>query len=388
MNTHADKTQKNESQSVANVVSQKKSGGKSTFQFVDNRPEAVAQRKLQELVNNNTDVPSTIKKETFLNSNESDIEPRQAVNTTCFIDNRPKSILQKKQISKQLTNVKSNQIIQRNKFSHTLPVADEALSATEGVDRVGLAGNMKRVAAVTGPSGERYVTARGNAGAPAESLTKEAENLKMLRDAGLQVPKVYKKNATPVENISGVISENVAEPFIIMEFVPGQFADVWKTPGSLGSAIMAYFASVQDVAKAQRAVLVKAGIQTILDFLKNYLVVDLQLIIESDTGRVVIIDPAAIYLTTNDEKMEEHEDSYIKTLAVLNTAKTQLDAIIAPPVVAAGPPTTKEGLEGLYESLAFDPATFRARIKNMLEEAHKEAGDAEVEEYVKISECI
>jgi len=388
MNTHADKTQKNESQSVANVVSQKKSGGKSTFQFVDNRPEAVAQRKLQELVNNNTDVPSTIKKETFLNSNESDIEPRQAVNTTCFTDNRPKSILQKKQISKQLTNVKSNQIIQRNKFSHTLPVADEALSATEGVDRVGLAGNMKRVAAVTGPSGERYVTARGNAGAPAERLTKEAENLKMLRDAGLQVPKVYKKNATPVENISGVISENVAEPFIIMEFVPGQFADVWKTPGSLGSAIMAYFASVQDVAKAQRAVLVKAGIQTILDFLKNYLVVDLQLIIESDTGRVVIIDPAAIYLTTNDEKMEEHEDSYIKTLAVLNTAKTQLDAIIAPPVVAAGPPTTKEGLEGLYESLAFDPATFRARIKNMLEEAHKEAGDAEVEEYVKISECI
>ena len=52
MNTHADKTQENKSQSVANAVSQKKSSGESTFQFVDNRPETVAQRKLQEVVSN------------------------------------------------------------------------------------------------------------------------------------------------------------------------------------------------------------------------------------------------------------------------------------------------------------------------------------------------
>jgi hypothetical protein len=36
---------------VANAVSQK-SSGESTFQFVDNRPEAIAQRKLQEMANN------------------------------------------------------------------------------------------------------------------------------------------------------------------------------------------------------------------------------------------------------------------------------------------------------------------------------------------------
>ncbi|MEP3386628.1 MAG: hypothetical protein ABJO02_00485 [Reichenbachiella sp.] len=48
MNTHADKTQKNKSQSVANAVSQKKSNAGSTFQYVDNRPEVIAQRKLQE----------------------------------------------------------------------------------------------------------------------------------------------------------------------------------------------------------------------------------------------------------------------------------------------------------------------------------------------------
>lgn len=54
MNTHADKTQENKNQSVANAVSQMKRGGESTFQFVDNRPEAAAQRKLQEMADNYT----------------------------------------------------------------------------------------------------------------------------------------------------------------------------------------------------------------------------------------------------------------------------------------------------------------------------------------------
>ena len=52
MHTHADKTQENKSQSVANEIPQMQSGGASTFQFVDNRPEAVAQRKLQGMANN------------------------------------------------------------------------------------------------------------------------------------------------------------------------------------------------------------------------------------------------------------------------------------------------------------------------------------------------
>ncbi len=52
MNTHADKTQENKSQSLANEISQKQSGGESTFQFVDNRPEAIVQRKLQAMADN------------------------------------------------------------------------------------------------------------------------------------------------------------------------------------------------------------------------------------------------------------------------------------------------------------------------------------------------
>ena len=56
MNTHADETQENKSQTVTAEASQMQSGGESTFQFVDNRPEAVAQRKLQEMANNSTQV--------------------------------------------------------------------------------------------------------------------------------------------------------------------------------------------------------------------------------------------------------------------------------------------------------------------------------------------
>ena len=46
------KPKENKSQSVANAVSQKQNRSVSTFQFVDNRPEAIAQRKLQEITNN------------------------------------------------------------------------------------------------------------------------------------------------------------------------------------------------------------------------------------------------------------------------------------------------------------------------------------------------
>lgn len=51
MNTHADQTQENKSQSVANGVSQMKSSD-GLFQFKDNRPETAIQRKLQSMANN------------------------------------------------------------------------------------------------------------------------------------------------------------------------------------------------------------------------------------------------------------------------------------------------------------------------------------------------
>jgi hypothetical protein len=56
MNSYADSKQKNKSQSLANESSQKKSNSESSFQFVDNRPEAVAQRKLQNMANNSMQI--------------------------------------------------------------------------------------------------------------------------------------------------------------------------------------------------------------------------------------------------------------------------------------------------------------------------------------------
>jgi len=51
MNIHTDKSQESKSLSVASDYSKKKSDG-STYQFIDNRPETAAQRKLQEMANN------------------------------------------------------------------------------------------------------------------------------------------------------------------------------------------------------------------------------------------------------------------------------------------------------------------------------------------------
>ena len=59
MNTHADKTQENKSKSVSSANSQKQNDVKSTFQFVDNRPDAITQRKLQKMANNSPQVKKT-----------------------------------------------------------------------------------------------------------------------------------------------------------------------------------------------------------------------------------------------------------------------------------------------------------------------------------------
>ena len=56
MSTQADKTQENRSQSVSNSEQLTRSGGESALQFVDNRPAAIAQRKLQEMANNSPQV--------------------------------------------------------------------------------------------------------------------------------------------------------------------------------------------------------------------------------------------------------------------------------------------------------------------------------------------
>lgn len=52
MNSQADKNQANKNQPAAYEVTQKQNGSKPDIQFTDNRPEALAQRKLQSVINN------------------------------------------------------------------------------------------------------------------------------------------------------------------------------------------------------------------------------------------------------------------------------------------------------------------------------------------------
>jgi len=68
MHTHADKTQENKNQLAAIIVPQKMSSGKSSFQFVDNRPEAIAQRKLQEMANKSPQIKQAAQLQTMANN--------------------------------------------------------------------------------------------------------------------------------------------------------------------------------------------------------------------------------------------------------------------------------------------------------------------------------
>lgn len=56
MNTHADKIQENKSQAVSNGLTQKEGSKDSAYQFADNRPEAIAQRKIQDMANSSSQV--------------------------------------------------------------------------------------------------------------------------------------------------------------------------------------------------------------------------------------------------------------------------------------------------------------------------------------------
>ncbi|MBW1294795.1 hypothetical protein [Aquimarina litoralis] len=56
MNTHTNKIQRNESRKMTGVASQKMSSNKSTFQFKDNRVEAIAQLKMQKMADNSPQV--------------------------------------------------------------------------------------------------------------------------------------------------------------------------------------------------------------------------------------------------------------------------------------------------------------------------------------------
>ncbi len=102
MNAHADKTRENKSQSVSNGESQMQRGGESTFQFVDNRPEAIAQIKLQEIANNS---PQAMQLKAFMDRVDQSNMTTQRVEDL-ELDNKPNVV----QIAKDGVNNKPPQL--------------------------------------------------------------------------------------------------------------------------------------------------------------------------------------------------------------------------------------------------------------------------------------
>jgi len=107
MNIHADKTQENKSQSTANALSQKQSNSESTFQFEDNRLEAVAQRKMQEITNKSLQV-SQLRAFQYIANNSP--QAKQAVQLQVVGDH---SSQEQKAIQNEKTNSDINLVAQR-----------------------------------------------------------------------------------------------------------------------------------------------------------------------------------------------------------------------------------------------------------------------------------
>ncbi len=99
MNTYTDKTKKNKIQSEVNDNSRKQNVSQSTFQLVDNRSEAVAQRKLQEMANNS---PRAMQLKSFQDTANNSPQAKQAAHLQAAVNNR--SAKQQQPVQKKENN--------------------------------------------------------------------------------------------------------------------------------------------------------------------------------------------------------------------------------------------------------------------------------------------
>ncbi len=77
MNTHATKFQENKSASASATRLQMKNNSDAAFHFVDNRPEAVSQRKLQEMANNSLQAKQSAQLQTITDTHSVQQLPAQ-----------------------------------------------------------------------------------------------------------------------------------------------------------------------------------------------------------------------------------------------------------------------------------------------------------------------
>lgn len=89
MYAQVEKPKENKSRAVANLVAQKKSNVKQSFEFVDNRPETVAQRQLKEMVKNSPQVKQAAQLLTSADNYKASPQPliQKKENATGYTDN-------------------------------------------------------------------------------------------------------------------------------------------------------------------------------------------------------------------------------------------------------------------------------------------------------------
>jgi hypothetical protein len=139
MNTHVDKTQENKSQSESNAESQMQNSAESTFQFVDNRPEAIAQRKLQEMANNSPQV-SQLRAFQEMANNSSKV--KQASNERSIVQLKPKDFKRQHTLSVDATGSVTNAEAGRDPTPVSYPLNALIFHKLVGVDEAVVGGHL------------------------------------------------------------------------------------------------------------------------------------------------------------------------------------------------------------------------------------------------------
>lgn len=126
MHYHADKSQVNKSQSVANKISQNQNSGESVFRFVDNRPETIAQRKLQEFANNSPQAKQVAQLQSMADNSSSQQEPLQKNKNKTGLPDRLKSGIE------NLSGYSMDDV--KVHYNSHRPAQLQALAYTQGTD--------------------------------------------------------------------------------------------------------------------------------------------------------------------------------------------------------------------------------------------------------------
>lgn len=173
MTTHADKTQEKKNHVVINGMTQKSKGGKSSFQFVDNRSESKTQMKLQKMAINS-------------------IQTNQAVQLKVITNNQTANTIQKQK--------KEEEQLLLGKFDET-PLTDNAKHV---IQRNGKGKEV--VNDLTNPVWQPPGENKTNAG---KAAITGAELKILLRGAAIAAWNTYSYHATKSENTENIITKGL-----------------------------------------------------------------------------------------------------------------------------------------------------------------------------------